>query len=198
MTARARQRGLREGWSLNKTVVDPITGRNWDLLNSKDVKAAWNLFCQTQPKLLVTFPHCEPDGEFMIELAIDMGLAQAKAERYFAFECAELVNCWHLPYVLRLYSVQNAHKIVLVTDSGERRIPRARRSTVLLVWDNLVPSGNHCAMPWLMACWQNVETNRTAKVCCTSSISIPACATQTKSVCRVLTTLPGESRRSSQ
>ena len=45
----------------------------------------------------------------MIELAIDMCLAQAKAGRYFAFECAELVNCWHLPCMLRLYSVQNAH-----------------------------------------------------------------------------------------
>ena len=122
MTARARQRGLRGGWSLSKTVVDPITGRNWDLLNPEDVKAAWNLFYQTQPKLLVTFPPYEPDGEFMIELAIDMCLAQAKAGRYFAFECAELVNCWHLPCMLRLYSVQNAHKIVLVTDSGERRM----------------------------------------------------------------------------
>ena len=104
---------------MSKTVVDPVTGRNWDLLNPEDVKAAWNLFYQTQPKLLVTFPPYEPDGEFMIELAIDMCLAQAKAGRYFAFECAELVTCWHLPCMLRLYSVQNAHKIVLVTDSGE-------------------------------------------------------------------------------
>ena len=58
----------------------------------------------------------------MIELAIDMSLAQAKAGRYFVFECAELVNCWHLPCMLRLYSVPSAHKIVLVTDSGERRM----------------------------------------------------------------------------
>ena len=55
VTARARQRGLRGGWSLSKTVVDPITGRNWDLLNPKDVRGAWNLFYQTQPKLLVIF-----------------------------------------------------------------------------------------------------------------------------------------------
>ena len=58
----------------------------------------------------------------MIGLAIDMCLAQAKAGIYVAFECAELVNCRHLPCVLRLHSVQNAHKIVLVTDSGERRM----------------------------------------------------------------------------
>ena len=109
-TARARQRGLRGGWSLSKTVVDPITGRNWVLLNPEDVNAAWSLFYQTQPKLLVTFLPHKPDGELMIELAIDMCLAQAKAGRYFAFECAELVNCWHLPCMLRLYSVQNAHK----------------------------------------------------------------------------------------
>ena len=108
VTARARQRGLRGGWSLSKTVVDPITGRTWDLLNPKDVKGAWNLFFQTQPKLLVTFPPAEPDGGFMIGLAIDMCLAQAKAVRYFAFECAELVNCRHLPCMLRLYCVQNA------------------------------------------------------------------------------------------
>ena len=104
------------------TVVDPITGRTWDLLNPKDVKAAWNLFFQTQPKLLVIFPLAKPDGEFMMGLANDMCLAQAKAGRYFVFECAEYVNCWHLPCMLRLYSVQNAHKIVLVTDSGERRM----------------------------------------------------------------------------
>ena len=55
MTARARQRGLRGGWSLSKTVVDPNTDRTWDLLNPMDVKAAWNLFFQTQSKLLVTF-----------------------------------------------------------------------------------------------------------------------------------------------
>ena len=117
VTARARQRGLRGGWSLSKTVVDPTTGRNWDLPNPKDVKAAWNLFYQTQPKLLVTFPPYEPDGEFMIELAIDTCLAQAKARRYFAFEYAKLVNCWHLPCMLRLYSVQNAHKRMVVTNS---------------------------------------------------------------------------------
>ena len=92
VTARARQRGLRGGWSLSKTVVDPITGRNWVLLNPKDVNAAWSLFYQTQPKLLVTFPPYKPDGELMIELAIDMCLAQAKAGRYFALECAELVS----------------------------------------------------------------------------------------------------------
>ena len=80
VTARARQRGLRGGWSLSKTVVDPITGRNWDLLNPKDVKAAWNLFYQTQPKLLVTFPPHEPDGEFMIEVAIDMCSFKRKQE----------------------------------------------------------------------------------------------------------------------
>ena len=74
VTARGRQRGLRGGWSSSKTVVDPITGWNSDLLNPKDVKAAWNLFFQTQPKLLATFPPYEPDGEFMIELAIDMCL----------------------------------------------------------------------------------------------------------------------------
>ena len=53
VTARARQRELRGGCSLNKTVVDPITGRTWDLLNPINVKAAWNLSYQTQPKLLV-------------------------------------------------------------------------------------------------------------------------------------------------
>ena len=128
---------------MSKTVVDPITGRNWDLLNPKDVKVVWNLFYQTQSKLLVTFLLCETDGEFMIELAIDMCLAQAKAGRYFAFECAELVNCWHLPCMLRLYSVQKPCKVVLVTDSGERRMVMTNSQAI----DSFICMGQSGAQP---------------------------------------------------
>ena len=55
VTARARPRGRWGCWSLNTTVVEPITGQTWDLLNPKDVKVAWNVFLQTQPNLLVAF-----------------------------------------------------------------------------------------------------------------------------------------------
>ena len=72
VTARARQRGLREGWSLKKTFLDPITIRTGDLLNPKDVKTALNLIFQAQPKLLVAFTSSKPQEIFMIKFTVGM------------------------------------------------------------------------------------------------------------------------------
>ena len=124
----------------------------------------------------------------MIELAIDMCLAQAKARRYFAFECAELVNCWHLPCMLRLYIVQNAHKLVLVTDSGERRMVVTNSEAI----DSFIGMGHSSGAQRQPLC--DAMIDGLLAECGDEShcegVLYQTCATQTRSACRVLTTLP--------
>ena len=128
----------------------------------------------------------------MIELAIDMCLAQAKAGRYFAFECAELVNCWRLPCMLRLYSVQNAHKLVLVTDSGERRVV-VTNSQAIDSLVGVVESGAQ-RQPLCDAMIDGLLAECGDESHCEGVLyqfdQHPTSATQTRSACRVLTTLP--------
>ena len=40
VAARAREGGLRGGWSLDWSVVDPITGMSWDLSNDRALRKA--------------------------------------------------------------------------------------------------------------------------------------------------------------
>ena len=54
--ARARERGLKGGWSLDKDYVDPWTGKTWDLTDEKAKEAARRLVRSTNPKLLIASP----------------------------------------------------------------------------------------------------------------------------------------------
>ena len=59
VTGRARRRGLRGGWSLNKTVGDPITGRTWDLLSASDVNSCVELVLPNTAHIAGGFHSCE-------------------------------------------------------------------------------------------------------------------------------------------
>ena len=99
----ARARGIAGGWALDRACVDPVTGRKWNFDDAGDVRAAWNLFYKTRPKLLVCSPPCTlfsqiqglngpPDPEKLrqaiqyLEICISMCKVQHRAGRKFIFE----------------------------------------------------------------------------------------------------------------
>ena len=103
-TARARQRGLRGGWSLDVNHEDPWTGRKWDLRDEKCKEAARSLLRRTRPKLLIASPPCTlfsllqnlsggvkdnvrmQEAIDMVDFAVELCIMQHRAGRKFVFE----------------------------------------------------------------------------------------------------------------
>jgi len=127
---RARQRGLRGGWSLDKDYEDPWTGRAWNLTNEKEKEAARNLLRKTKPKLLIASPPCTMFSQMlnisggpkdaakyeeavkMLEFAVEMCELQAMAGRKFIFEHPAFARSWKLPCLERLRELQGTCEVV--------------------------------------------------------------------------------------
>ena len=127
---RARQRGLKGGWSLDKEVVDPWTGKTWDLSGERAREAARSLLKKTKPKLLIVSPPCTMFSQMqrisggpkdkvkyeeavkLLELAVEMCFLQARAGRMFLFEHPAFATSWRLPCLERLRDLQGAQEVV--------------------------------------------------------------------------------------
>ena len=119
VTARARRRNLRAGWTMDIDTVDPVTGRSWDLTVPGEKKRAWGLLYKSKPKLLVASLCC--DEEFgklssvkaveKIETAVDMCLAQHKSGRKFVLEMTMNDRARGLPCLKRLYQTEGMRKM---------------------------------------------------------------------------------------
>ena len=82
------------------------------MLNPTEVKRAWTLLYKTKPKLLVVSHPCAKDGTVyaesdreyvqLLELAVDMCVAQMKAGRFFVFEQVANASSWKSMCVQRL------------------------------------------------------------------------------------------------
>ncbi len=119
---RARERGLRGGWSLDLLTDDPISGRKWDLSQPKDVAKVKQMLRQDRPELLVLSPPCTmfsqlqhinggPDpvrlrsAIVLFETAVDLCLYQARIGGRFILEHPRGSSAWKLPCMARLLEI---------------------------------------------------------------------------------------------
>ena len=56
--ARARERGIRGGWSLDWMTADPITGQKWDLRKQHVQNKVMMMLHRDKPGLVVACPPC--------------------------------------------------------------------------------------------------------------------------------------------
>ena len=105
-----------------------MTGKKWDLLDTVDQRRAWTLFHKTKPALLIASPPCtvfsilqrmnsQPGEEgykravAMVELAVDMCIAQHKAGRLFVFEHPATASSWKLQCLQHLSKMENMYEV---------------------------------------------------------------------------------------
>ena len=110
---RARARGLRGGWSLDRGALCPLTGKTWDLSRETEQKEAWNLFYKTKPKLLIAFPpRLDQDwSPSKVDLAANMCMSQYNAGRKFVFEHPASSLSWSLSCVKRLGELSGIYSV---------------------------------------------------------------------------------------
>ena len=56
--ARARERGLRGGWSLDWMTTDPITGMKWDLRLPRIQQKVMDMLRRDRPDMVIACPPC--------------------------------------------------------------------------------------------------------------------------------------------
>ena len=118
--ARARERGLRGGWSLDIQCEDGTTKRSWDLSCPKQAEEAFKLISRDKPQLIVLSPPCTkfcslwyfknmaiPRQEWlqavrMVNVAVRFAELQLEGGRHFVFEHPLTARSWKLPRVQRL------------------------------------------------------------------------------------------------
>ena len=128
--ARARERGLRGGWSLDLQCEDPWTGRPWDLGDESTREAARRLLRRTRPKLLVASPPCTVFSQMqnlnggprdkvkyeeavgLLAFAVELCELQAHAGRKFVFEHPAFASSWKLPCLLKLRELSGTCEVV--------------------------------------------------------------------------------------
>ena len=55
---RARARGIRGGWSLDKSCVDPMTGQKWNLSDRATQERVWKMIRRDKPLVIGLSPEC--------------------------------------------------------------------------------------------------------------------------------------------
>ncbi len=116
MAAAAERHGLRPGWSLDITEVDPEDGQPWDLSKVEKQRKAWKLLTTDEPCMLVVSPMCGAFCSWMninyehmseadarakltdalrhLSFAVSLCVEQAKAGRLFLFEHPVGASSW--------------------------------------------------------------------------------------------------------
>jgi len=113
LALRARERGLRGGWSLDIRHEDPVSRRAWDLSDPKEVQRLKQKIRQDRPRVLVLSPPCTMFSILQnLNLAMDP-VEYAKAVKLFetAIELCELQASLGGVYVLEHPLTSRAWKL---------------------------------------------------------------------------------------
>ena len=128
-SARATQRGLRGGWSLDVNHRCPVTGRTWDLSDPVDQRKCKHLVHRTKPEVLTVSPPCtlfsilqnlsggvkDPEALkkaiAMIDFAVELCEIQNKAGRLYVFEHPASATSWRLESLKRLAATPGTHEV---------------------------------------------------------------------------------------
>ena len=117
---RARERGLRDGWSLDIRHADGRTRRRWNLADLSEAEEVFKMVERDKPQLVVLCPPCTkfcnlwnlvkhgvPRGEWleavrMVNVAVRIAELQLDGNRHFIFEHPLTASSWKLPSLRRL------------------------------------------------------------------------------------------------
>jgi len=131
--ARARERNMRGGWSLDWVTKCPTTGMSWDLSLEKMQKKAMALLKKDKPGLIVCSPPCtlfsvlqnltgdpkcrNPEAYDkavkLVEFAVEMCKEQNRAGRLFAFEHPLSATSWKLPALKELMKKEGVRQTTI-------------------------------------------------------------------------------------
>ena len=112
--ARAAERGIAAGWSLDWRVQDPRTGRKWDLSREEERQKVLKMLKRDQPELVVCSPPCtlfsllqqlvgDPAARKpekwreaceMVNFCVEICKVQMRAGRKFLFEHPQGASSW--------------------------------------------------------------------------------------------------------
>ena len=130
----ALKRGLRGGWSLDLTMVDPDDGKPWDLSLGAKRRKVMEMLKRDKPMLLIVSPMCGAfsalqelfnyprmdrkevmaklkDGLSHLKFAMELCVMQHNAGRLFMFEHPETASSWSTKAVQNLARVQGVYKV---------------------------------------------------------------------------------------
>ena len=130
----ACKRGLRGGWSLDLTMIDPDDGKPWDLSLGAKRRKVMEMIKRDKPMLLIVSPMCGAfsalqelfnyprmhktevmaklkDGLSHLKFAMELCVMQHNAGRLFMFEHPETASSWSTKTVKNLAAVQGVYKV---------------------------------------------------------------------------------------
>ena len=134
ITEMAKTMGLKDGWALDLTQVDPEDGRPWDFSDPGKQAKAKALLKSDEPLMLVACPMCDPfsqlnevfnypkqqkqdvenkieDGLKHIKFTVELCLMQYQAGRLFLFEHPASASSWSAQSLQLLRSLQGVHHV---------------------------------------------------------------------------------------
>ncbi len=130
----ARRMGLRAGWALDLTEVDPEDNQPWDFSKEEKRKKAKKLVDQDKPTMLIVCPMCGPFSKLQevfnypklpkedvearlrealehLGFAIDLCCQQHEQGRFFLFEHPASAASWYSQAVVALNAIQGVYKV---------------------------------------------------------------------------------------
>ena len=91
ISSRARERGYRAGWCLDCNYADPVTGRRWNMTDSRDQDKIIRMIKQDKPLVLGISPDgCSDSALFAVRAALE----QMRQGRYFCFQSPINASLW--------------------------------------------------------------------------------------------------------
>ena len=130
--SRAREKGMRGGWSLDWQTRDPVTGKELDLRKEHTQKKAMAMLKRDKPGLLVASPPCTlfsalqhlagdtshkneqawKDAVEMVNFSVKMCREQMHAGRKFVFEHPLCATSWKVTDLKELMRAENVNQVV--------------------------------------------------------------------------------------
>ena len=152
----AEEAGLRGGYCLDKTCVDHVTGKSWDLNRQRDQAQLWGLLRRRPTRLLIASPPCTTfsslqrlrktampeaerlEGLELLKVAVKACQMQAKSGNLFLLEHPAGASSWKVDCLMDLSNMNGVQSLVLdqcmyglVSADREGSAP-ARKSTRIL------------------------------------------------------------------
>ena len=128
LSARARNKGLRGGWSIDLKVADPVTGQKWDLRCPRQVsRLKWRMR-RDRPRCITLSPPCTAlsslqelsggptkeawdEAVLLCTVAIDLCVLQHRLGGVFVLENPRTSKGWDLKHMMELLKVDGLLRV---------------------------------------------------------------------------------------
>ena len=170
ITEMARRMGLKDGWALDLTVVDPDDGQPWNFENPDKCKKAIKMLDRDQPMMLIVCPMCGPFSKLQevfnypkmakadveeklkaalqhLRFAIELCIRQRDAGRLFLFEHPASASSWYTELVKYLASLSGVFTakfdfcmLGMTTTGAEGEVAAAKKRTGVITNSSAIAS----------------------------------------------------------